>query len=66
MPNLPKAQNDVHFPPGKPWRENSELKTESDPDDEELAETPKDVVEILGFDPKTEATTPPEQSPAKS
>jgi hypothetical protein len=31
-----------------------------DPDDEEMGETPKDVIEILGFDPKefeTKTTT---------
>jgi hypothetical protein len=31
------------------WRE--ELKDEQDPDDELLPETPKDVVDLLGFDP---------------
>jgi hypothetical protein len=44
---------DVHF--GKidddlpDWREELE---EDDPDDEELEETPEDVVAVLGFDPK--------------
>jgi hypothetical protein len=32
------------------WREHDE----EDPDDEEMAETPPDVVMILGFDPKKE------------
>lgn len=33
------------------WRKAD---AESDPDDEELDETPADVIAILGFDPKTE------------
>jgi hypothetical protein len=33
------------------WREQE---TQDDPDDEELEETPMDVVTILGFDPKKE------------
>lgn len=27
---------------------------EDDPDDEELEETPEDIIELLGFDPKKE------------
>lgn len=33
------------------WR-TEENDAETDPDDEELDETPADVVEVLGFDPK--------------
>ena len=50
MPPLP----DVHF--GSPedgsldWRDEVYDVTEAD-DDEELVETPEDVVEMLGFDP---------------
>lgn len=34
--------------------EAEDVEDKEDPDDEELAETPKDVVQILGFDPKKE------------
>jgi hypothetical protein len=34
------------------WRK--ETMDETDPDDEELDETPADVIAILGFDPKKE------------
>lgn len=34
--------------PGTDWRDHDE----PDPDDEELEETPEDVVMMLGFDPK--------------
>ncbi len=33
------------------WRRNANA-TDFDPDDEELAQTPQDVVAVLGFDPK--------------
>lgn len=33
------------------WR-GTEAEDESDPDDEELENTPEDVIAILGFDPK--------------
>lgn len=37
------------------WRKDSSLgDSEVDPDDEELPETPEDVIAILGFDPKEE------------
>ena len=53
MPDSP-FQSDPHFGyVGKPlpdWR--TELDEYEDPDDEELAETPADVILILGFDPK--------------
>ena len=40
---------DVHFPSMRPdWRED--LADEVDPDDE-LIETPDDVIAVLGFDP---------------
>lgn len=35
--------------PGIDWRKQPE---EIDPDDEEMAVTPPDVVEMLGFDPR--------------
>lgn len=45
---------DVHYGPvseKKPdWRKT--LKAEPPDDDKELAETPKDVLDVLGFDPK--------------
>jgi len=34
--------------PLKDWRQFED----EDPDDEELEDTPKDVIDILGFDPK--------------
>ena len=34
------------------WRDDRALETEADPDDEELDETPEDVIAVLGFDPK--------------
>ena len=34
------------------WRKN--LKDEVDPDDDELEETPEEVIDFLGFDPKKE------------
>ena len=33
------------------WREDAALIDEDDPDDELLAETPPDVIAVLGFDP---------------
>lgn len=33
------------------WRDRGEYEEDDDPDDEELAETPADVVAMLGFDP---------------
>jgi hypothetical protein len=36
----------------KTWRDNEYTDEEIDPDDEELEQTPPDVVEALGFDPK--------------
>ena len=33
------------------WRKHAK-NHDADPDDEELAQTPQDVVETLGFDPK--------------
>ncbi len=52
MPELP----DVRFGDKPPmnWRK---IEDERDPDDEELDETPKDVTDLLGFDPKRIATT---------
>jgi len=42
---------DVHFGAFEPvdWRK---VEPPPDPDDEELDETPEDVVRMLGFDPK--------------
>jgi hypothetical protein len=44
---------DIYFgqvgEPGVDWREVAD---DFDPDDEELEETPADVVLLLGFDPK--------------
>jgi hypothetical protein len=44
---------DVYFGDKKPidWRE---AEAEADPDDEELNETPSDVIALLGFDPLDE------------
>jgi hypothetical protein len=33
------------------WRKDAKL-TDFGPDDEELAQTPQDVIDVLGFDPK--------------
>jgi hypothetical protein len=56
--------NDVHFgyvgAPLPDWRK--ELKQETDPDDE-LIETPLDVVDVLGFDPAEEGEY--EESPGR-
>lgn len=35
------------------WR-SEHVETDFDPDDEELDQTPPDIVSILGFDPKDE------------
>jgi len=44
---------DVHFGPiGDPPTDSTLLSDEDDPVDEELDETPADVIAILGFDPK--------------
>jgi hypothetical protein len=51
MLNLPK-----HFFIGgkfhEDWRKVKEVANEKDPDDEELEKTPREVVKVLGFDPK--------------
>jgi hypothetical protein len=57
MPSLPiKNSSEVHFgsvnAPLPDWRQNDALLDEQDPDDQEMKETPPDVVSILGFDPK--------------
>lgn len=54
MSSFPNSKHDVHFgqinsPPGD-WREEAP-DDDRDPDDEEMAETPADVIEVLGFDP---------------
>jgi len=35
------------------WRKNAAA-TDADPDDEELPQTPQDIVAVLGFDPLDE------------
>lgn len=47
-----KTGASVHFTKGVDWR--AELVDEPDNDDDELSETPADVVEMLGFDPLDE------------
>lgn len=44
------------------WREHAET-TDGDPDDEQLRETPADVVAALGFDPAEFATEEGASSP---
>lgn len=41
---------DVHF--GRVRMIPVKMSPEIDPDDEELEQTPEDVIQILGFDPK--------------
>lgn len=56
MPDIPGLDIDVHFGSTEErevkWREDEALDAEEDPDDEELDETPADVIAMLGFDPK--------------
>lgn len=56
MSAVPGQDSDVHFGSvdneSPDWRADEDLANEVDPDDEELDETPEDVIAILGFDPK--------------
>jgi hypothetical protein len=46
---FPNAKFGTATAPLPDWRQGED---EPDPDDEELAETPPDVIAMLGFDPK--------------
>lgn len=56
MTKIVGLNSDAHFGSAEAdlpdWRADEALASETDPDDEELDETPPDVVEMLGFDPK--------------
>jgi hypothetical protein len=54
MPKILQQKTDTHFGAvGKDCENWREAETnDDDPDDEILADTPDDVVSILGFDPK--------------
>ena len=55
MSMVPGVGSFIHFGPlGQAlpkWRDDVDDFEDDDPDDEELAETPEDVIAILGFDP---------------
>lgn len=55
MAEIPDLDADVHFGSigSRPddWRKDKNLTDEVDPDDDELFDTPDDVIAILGFDP---------------
>lgn len=56
---LPGMDNDIYFGEvGEPSSWDPVLDNE-DPDDEELDETPEDVIGVLGFDPKDEGDSSP-------
>lgn len=54
MPSLDPQLSEVNFGsvnnPLPDWRANDSVANDDDPDDE-VVETPEDVIEILGFDP---------------
>jgi len=62
--DIPGLDADIHFGSidSKPddWRKDKDLIEEIDPDDDELFDTPKDVIAILGFDPLEEDDDKPE------
>jgi len=49
---------DTHLTNPVDWRANRGPEDEFDPDDEELRETPPEVIEALGFDPKSSESEP--------
>jgi hypothetical protein len=53
-PELPDARWGTAETPLPDWRESDSGDTDDDPDDEELAETPAEIIAALGFDPLEE------------
>ena len=53
MPQPPPELPDIHYGTAEgelpDWRKSED--DDEDPDDEELPETPPEIIEILGFDP---------------